>query len=66
MPRPTPARKTQRTKLDERQHTMDVKKSDRLRRPQKEKDYRFDKLDAGDLVGNLTDTFDDDIELPRT
>jgi hypothetical protein len=32
----------------------------------KPEDYTHDKLEAGDLLDSLTDTFDDDIDLPRT
>lgn len=32
----------------------------------KEEDYNHDKLDAGDLLDNVSSTFDDDIDLPRT
>jgi hypothetical protein len=28
-------------------------------------DYNHDKLEAGDLLDNVTSTFDDDINLPR-
>lgn len=36
-----------------------------LNRPAGPDDYNHDKLDAGDLLDNVTSTFDDDIDLPR-
>ena len=37
-----------------------------LNKPAKEEDYNHDKLDPGDLLDNVTSTFDDNIDLPRT
>lgn len=40
-------------------------KDDPLHKPAKAEDYNFDKLGVGDLLDNVTDTFDGEISTPR-
>ena len=40
-------------------------KDDPLRKPARPEDYNHDKLDAGDLLDNVTDRFDGEIGTPR-
>lgn len=37
-----------------------------LNKPANEEDYNHDKLELGDMLDNVTSTFDDEIDLPRT
>lgn len=37
-----------------------------MNQPSSEEDYTHDKLEAGDWLDNVTDTFDGEINLPRT
>ncbi|HSU65999.1 MAG TPA: hypothetical protein VLJ39_03975, partial [Tepidisphaeraceae bacterium] len=43
----------------------DRSKDDPFHKPADESDYNHDKLEAGDILDNVTGTFDDDINLPR-
>lgn len=36
-----------------------------LNKAAREEDYNHDKLELGDILDNLTSTFDDEIDLPR-
>ncbi len=42
------------------------KPADTLHQPASAEEYGFDKLDASDLVDDLTGSFDGEISLPRT
>lgn len=44
----------------------DRSKDDPFHKPASAEDYNHDKLEPGDLIDNVTSTFDDDIDLPRT
>lgn len=40
-------------------------KDDPLHKPAKPEEYTHDKLSVGDLLDNVTDTFDGEISMPR-
>ena len=60
-----PARKLTRDINADTPQPADPAPRERLHRPASEGEYNHDKLDAGDLLDNVTSTFDNDIDLPR-
>ena len=66
-----PARPKQRPERLTRDINADTPVPENLKvdpehKPGSEDEYNHDKLDAGDLLDNVTDTFDGEIDLPRT